>query len=154
PPTVTPPVANPGKAPITPPPSTLPQTSLPAPDDETQNKLSRWLIRQAERLQKMDGSLSNSPALQQAVRDLARYTAERGRSQPSGNGSALEGQLRRLNDYVKSQDLFAARNWPALRNFSWPKITLPDLPSVNRPQGVPFNVTLPRAAPGPEAGGG
>jgi hypothetical protein len=155
---------NPGKNGTTPPVppdprpgGTRPGTSPTAPtvDPAAQAEMRERIMRWAQGLEGLARRLGESPALQQAFRDLSQTLLDMQNSAlPSG--ARLDAQLAALNRMARDASGWVGDSWKSLRKFNlpplpkfnWPSVRMPSvgsLPSVSLSRGLPSLPSAPEA---------
>jgi hypothetical protein len=101
---------------------------------QANSPLTRGLLKVAERLRKLDPSLSHSPALNRAVQELNRHMGDEDArwKKLAGGANAMQEKWTGV-----SQTLHLDRLWPK-NGLSWPRALTPSsLPNVNLRLGPP-----------------
>jgi hypothetical protein len=127
------------------PPSKGKRPDWPAdPTDEASRALAREQIDQFLRaMERLAGKLEESPALQQAVRDLTKSDLDL-QSSTLPPEERLDAQLAGLNQYVRDSRDWFRDSWKALKKLDFPAMPAVDWPSMGLPDmgGLP-GVSLP-----------
>lgn len=121
-----------------------PATGGPAPaaegEQKSRSQTARWMLEQAEKLQKAGGPLADSPALQRAVRDWAESL-----DRPGTGGTSWADRVAGWVRSARQSPLISGKNLPSLPRIFPPDLPRPHFPDVRLP-GVP---SLPGFGPPP-----
>lgn len=155
--------SDPAKSGVVDPPA-LPDTSKwgggPQPGarvDPSTEEARKQLLEWAKRFEDLAGKVEDSPALQQALRDLSRAALDL-RNNGGGSDQPIDKQLADLSRLTRDTGGWFRDSWgslkkldlPAMPKVKWPSTGLPNapsLPSVGLPRGF-SSVPQPSAAGG------
>jgi hypothetical protein len=119
------------------------ESSLPPPERPTREQaVRRWL---ADNLNPNRGPLAQSPAIQDAIRELRRtsFTAE----PPAADDNSLAAQVARWGESLTKSEAWSKVDWSSLGKWTQSNS---GLPKIESPVGIPSlgvapNVTIPSA---------
>src|SRR5207244_23933 len=98
----------------------LPKEAFQAQPADQESALSRWLVKNADQLKNVEKLVGQSPALRQAIRDLASYRPKEGGSPLGIDTASLNQQLLRLNKSLGADRLLENVDWSVVKKMPMP----------------------------------